>query len=77
MERKDILKPTARSSCRREALNEVASRDVKVLVVGNPAGTNCLIAMKTRASLKPQQFTAMMGSTTTALTQVARKPASP
>jgi malate dehydrogenase len=38
----------------------VAKRDVKVLVVGNPANTNCLIAMKSAPSLKPQQFTAMM-----------------
>ena len=38
----------------------VASRKVKVLVVGNPANTNCLIAMKNAPGLKPAQFTAMM-----------------
>ena len=41
------------------ALNEVASRDVKVLVVGNPANTNALIAMKNAPDLKPEQFSAM------------------
>src|ERR1700704_4973413 len=43
-----------------KALWEVASRDVKVLVVGNPANTNCLIAMKNAPKLKPTQFTAML-----------------
>src|ERR671934_3069093 len=42
------------------ALDRVASRNVRVLVVGNPANTNCLIAMKNAPSLKPEQFTAMM-----------------
>ena len=41
------------------ALNDNASRDVKVLVVGNPANTNALIAMKNAPDLKPEQFTAM------------------
>ncbi len=60
MERKDLL--TANGAIfvpQGKALNEVASRDVKVLVVGNPANTNALIAMKNAPSLKPQQFTAM------------------
>ena len=52
----------------------MASRDVKVLVVGNPANTNSLIAMKNAPSLKPQQFTAMMRlDHNRALTQVAQK----
>ncbi|MFM8234481.1 MAG: malate dehydrogenase [Holophagaceae bacterium] len=42
------------------ALNEVADRHVKVLVVGNPANTNALIAMKNAPSLSPNQFHAMM-----------------
>jgi len=42
-----------------EALSEVASRDVKVLVVGNPANTNALIALNNAEHLDPRQFTAM------------------
>jgi malate dehydrogenase len=41
-------------------LNEAASRDVKVLVVGNPCNTNCLIAMHNAPKLPPQNFHAMM-----------------
>ena len=43
-----------------KALNEVASRDVKVLVVGNPCNTNCLIALKNAPDLNPKNFYAMM-----------------
>ena len=43
-----------------EALSEVASRDVKVLVVGNPANTNALIAQQNAPKLDPKQFTAMV-----------------
>ena len=43
-----------------KALNDHASRDVKVLVVGNPANTNCLIAQSNAPDLNPRQFTAMM-----------------
>ena len=43
-----------------KALNNNASRDVKVLVVGNPANTNALIAMSNAPDLKPHSFTAMM-----------------
>jgi len=43
-----------------KALNAVASRDVKVLVVGNPANTNAYIAMKAAPDLKPANFTAML-----------------
>jgi malate dehydrogenase len=42
-----------------KALSDTASRDVKVLVVGNPANTNCLIAQRNAPSLDPSQFTAM------------------
>jgi malate dehydrogenase len=42
-----------------KALNDHAKRDVKVLVVGNPANTNCLIAMKNAPDLKPENFNAM------------------
>ncbi|MEW6313377.1 MAG: malate dehydrogenase [Pseudomonadota bacterium] len=61
MERKDLLEANgAIFTVQGKALNEVASRDVKILVVGNPANTNALIAMKNAPDLKPQQFTAMM-----------------
>ena len=61
MERKDLLEANGAIFVPQgKALNEVASRDVKVLVVGNPANTNSLIAMKNAPSLKPSQFTAMM-----------------
>jgi malate dehydrogenase len=42
-----------------KALNAHASRNVRVLVVGNPANTNCLIAQRNAPSLNPRQFTAM------------------
>jgi malate dehydrogenase len=75
MERKDLL--TANGAIfvpQGKALNEVASRDVRVLVVGNPANTNALIAMKNAPSLKPEQFTAMTRlDHNRALTQVAQK----
>jgi len=61
MERKDLLEANGRIFAPQgKALDAVASRKVKVLVVGNPANTNCLIAMKNAPSLKPGQFTAMM-----------------
>ena len=41
-------------------MNKVASRDVKVLVVGNPANTNAYIAMKSAPDLDPKNFTAML-----------------
>ena len=60
MERKDLLLADAQIfSAQGKALDAVASRDVRVLVVGNPANTNALIAMKNAPSLKPQSFTAM------------------
>jgi len=61
MERKDLLEANGKIFAPQgQALDRVANRDVKVLVVGNPANTNCLIAMKNAPSLKPSQFTGMM-----------------
>jgi malate dehydrogenase len=61
MERKDLLEANGKIfGPQGKALDRVAKRDVKVLVVGNPANTNCLIAMKNAPGLKPTQFTAMM-----------------
>jgi malate dehydrogenase len=61
MERKDLLSANGKIfQPQGRALNEVAARDVRVLVVGNPANTNALIAMKNAPDLKPTQFTAMM-----------------
>jgi malate dehydrogenase len=61
MERKDLLEANGKIFAPQgQALDKVARRDVKILVVGNPANTNCLIAMKNAKSLKPAQFTAMM-----------------
>ena len=79
MERKDLLEANGAIFVPQgKALNEVASRDVKVLVVGNPANTNCLIAMKNAPGLKPSQFTAMMRlDHNRALTQVAQKAGKP
>ena len=57
-----------------KALNAVASRDVKVLVVGNPANTNAYIAMKAAPDLKPSNFTAMLRlDHNRALSQIAAK----
>jgi malate dehydrogenase len=75
MERKDLLEANGAIFVPQgKALDAVASRDVRVLVVGNPANTNALIAMKNAPSLKPQQFTAMMRlDHNRALTQIAQK----
>ena len=60
MERKDLLEANAEIfSAQGKALNDVASRDVKVLVVGNPANTNALIAQRNAPDLDPRNFTAM------------------
>jgi len=60
MERKDLLEANARIfSVQGKAINDHASRNVRVLVVGNPANTNALIAYRNAPSLKPGQFTAM------------------
>ncbi|HZM36856.1 MAG TPA: malate dehydrogenase [Burkholderiales bacterium] len=75
MERKDLLEANGRIfGPQGRALDQVASRDVKVLVVGNPANTNCLIAMKSAPSLKPSQFTGMMRlDHNRAVSQIAQK----
>jgi malate dehydrogenase len=79
MERKDLLEANGAIFVPQgKALNEVASRDVKVLVVGNPANTNSLIAMRNAPDLKPTQFTAMMRlDHNRAMTQVAQKAGKP
>jgi malate dehydrogenase len=75
MERKDLLEANGKIFAPQgRALSEVASRDVKVLVVGNPANTNCLICMKNSPDLKPSNFTAMMRlDHNRSLTQIAQK----
>jgi malate dehydrogenase len=60
MERKDLLEANGKIfTGQGRALNEHAARDVKVLVVGNPANTNALIAMRSAPELASEQFTAM------------------
>jgi len=60
MERKDLLLANAQIfSAQGKALNEVADRKVRVLVVGNPANTNALIARANATDLEPRNFTAM------------------
>ena len=75
MERKDLL--TANGGIfgpQGKALSDYASRDVKVLVVGNPANTNALIAASAAKSLDPKQFTAMVRlDHNRALSQLASK----
>jgi len=75
MERKDLLLANAQIfSAQGKALNEAASRDVRVLVVGNPANTNALIARSNAPQLKPGNFTAMMRlDHNRALSQLAEK----
>ena len=61
MERKDLLEANAAIfSAQGKAINDNASATVKVLVVGNPANTNALIAYRNAPDLAPGQFTAMM-----------------
>lgn len=75
MERKDLLEANAAIfSAQGKALNAVASRQVKVLVVGNPANTNALIAQRNAPDLDPGLFTAMMRlDHNRALAQLANK----
>lgn len=75
MERADLLQENAKIfTVQGKALNEVASRDVKVLVVGNPANTNAYIAMKSAPDLPAKNFTAMLRlDHNRALTQAAKK----
>ncbi|MBK8069613.1 MAG: malate dehydrogenase [Rhodanobacteraceae bacterium] len=61
MERKDLLEANAAIfSVQGKAINDHASRSIKVLVVGNPANTNALIAQQNAPDIDPGQFTAMM-----------------
>jgi len=75
MERKDLLLANAQIfSAQGKALNEVADRNVRVLVVGNPANTNSLIAQANARDLNPRNFTAMMRlDHNRALSQLAEK----
>ncbi|WP_334180404.1 malate dehydrogenase [Pseudoxanthomonas sp.] len=75
MERKDLLLENAKIfTAQGAALNKVASRNVKVLVVGNPANTNAYIAMKSAPDLPAKNFTAMLRlDHNRALSQLASK----
>jgi len=75
MERKDLLLANAQIfSAQGKALNEAADRNVKVLVVGNPANTNALIARANAKDLNPRNFTAMTRlDHNRALSQLAEK----
>jgi len=79
MERKDLLEANgAIFTVQGRALDAVASRDVKVLVVGNPANTNAYIAMKSAPSLPRENFTAMLRlDHNRALSQLATKTGKP
>jgi malate dehydrogenase len=60
MERKDLLEANAAIfSVQGKSLNDNAAKDVRILVVGNPANTNCLIAQRNAPDIDPRQFTAM------------------
>ena len=75
MERKDLLLENAKIFTEQgKALDAVAARDIKILVVGNPANTNAYIAMKSAPSLPKKNFTAMLRlDHNRALSQLAAK----
>jgi malate dehydrogenase len=79
MERKDLLLENAKIfTVQGRALDAAASRDVKVLVVGNPANTNAYIAMKSAPSLPKKNFTAMLRlDHNRALSQIAARTGKP
>jgi malate dehydrogenase len=79
MERKDLLLENAKIFIEQgKALDRVASRDIRVLVVGNPANTNAYIAMKSAPSLPSRHFTAMLRlDHNRALSQLAAKSGKP
>ena len=79
MERKDLLLENAKIFIEQgKALDQVASRDIRVLVVGNPANTNGYIAMKSAPSLPARNFTAMLRlDHNRALSQLAAKSGKP
>ena len=75
MERKDLLEANAAIfSVQGKAINEVASKSIKVLVVGNPANTNALITQRNAPSIPAKNFTAMTRlDHNRAMTQIAQK----
>jgi len=75
MERKDLLEANAAIfSAQGKAIDANASKAIKVLVVGNPANTNSLIAQRNAPSINPRQFTAMTRlDHNRALSQIAAK----
>lgn len=75
MERKDLLEANAAIfSVQGKAINDNASKNIKVLVVGNPANTNALIAQRNAPDINPRQFTAMTRlDHNRAMTQIAQK----
>jgi malate dehydrogenase len=79
MERADLLAANAQIfTAQGKALDKVASRNIKVLVVGNPANTNAWIAMKSAPSLPRENFTAMLRlDHNRALSQIAAKTGKP
>ncbi|WOJ93978.1 malate dehydrogenase [Congregibacter variabilis] len=79
MERKDLLEANAAIfSVQGKAINDNASRNIRVLVVGNPANTNALITQRNAPDIDPRNFTAMMRlDHNRAKTQIAQKLAAP
>jgi malate dehydrogenase len=75
MERKDLLEANAAIfSVQGKAINDNASKNIKVLVVGNPANTNALITQRNAPDIDPRNFTAMMRlDHNRAKTQIAQK----
>ena len=75
MERKDLLEANAAIfSAQGKAIDKVANKNIKVLVVGNPANTNALITQRNAPSIDPRQFTAMTRlDHNRALTQLAQQ----
>lgn len=79
MERKDLLEANAAIfSVQGKAINDNAGKNIKVLVVGNPANTNALITQRNAPDIDPRNFTAMMRlDHNRAKTQIAQKLSSP
>ena len=79
MERKDLLEANAQIfSVQGKAINETASRNIRVLVVGNPANTNALITLSNAPDIDPRQFTAMTRlDHNRAIAQLAEKTTNP
>lgn len=75
MERKDLLEANAQIfTVQGRALNEVASRNAKIVIVGNPANTNALITSKSAPDLDPRNITALMRlDHNRALSQISQK----